>query len=54
MSESGCCIESFLSGTYTTYRGCALAVVFRSEPGPVKVTACGETLGMASATVAFE
>ena len=46
--------ESFLSGTYTTYRGRALAVVFCSEPGTVTITARSEALGMASATVAFE
>ena len=47
-------VESFLSGTYTTYRGRALAVVFRSEPGTVTVTARGEALGVAAATIMFE
>ena len=46
--------ESFLSGTYTTYRGRALAVVFRNEPGAVTIMARSETLGTASATVRFE
>ena len=46
--------ESFLSGTYTTYRGRALAVVFCSEPDTVTIAARSEALGMASATVAFE
>ena len=46
--------ESFLSGTYTTYHGRALAVVFRSEPGIVTITSRSATLGSASATVSFE
>ena len=46
--------ESFLSGTYTTYRGRALAVVFCREPGIATITARSETLGTASATVRFE
>ena len=45
--------ESFLSGSYTTYRGRALAVVYRADPGMVRVTAKGKSLPAASASVAF-
>ena len=45
--------ESFLAGSYTTYRGRALAVVHRDAPGSVTVSARGKTLPVATATVEF-
>ena len=45
--------ESFLSGTYTTYRGRAMAVVHRADAGTARVSVKGETLAAASAEVVF-
>ena len=45
--------ESFLSGTYTTYRGRAMAVIHRAEPGTARVTVKGDALAPASAQVVF-
>ncbi len=46
--------ERFYSGSYTTYRGRALAAVFRQTPGTVKVTVTGSTLPAATCVVTFE
>lgn len=45
--------ESFLEGAYTTYRGQALAVVYRDEPGMATITASGQTLESVTTTLAF-
>ncbi len=45
--------ESFLSGEYTTYRGHALAIVYRATPGTVRLTVHGASLGKATADIAF-
>ncbi len=45
--------ESFIEGSYTTYRGRALAVVHRNEPGNVTFTAKGVSLGSVTAQIAF-
>ena len=46
--------ESFLSGAYTTYRGRAMAVVHRAQPGAARVSVKGATLALATAEVLFE
>ena len=45
--------ESFLDGAYTTYRGRAMAVVRRTEPGTAILTARGETLAARSCEIEF-
>ena len=45
--------ESFLKGAYTTYRGRALAIVYRTEPGVATLTACGETLSPGTVNIDF-
>lgn len=45
--------ESFLAGAYTTYRGKAMAVVYRNEPGTATVVVKGKTLAPASTSVTF-
>ncbi len=45
--------ESFLAGSYTTYRGRAIAVVHRSGPGNATLVATGPTLGTASVLIPF-
>ena len=45
--------ESFLSGEYTTYRGHALAIVYRATPGTVRLTVHGASLGKATADITF-
>lgn len=45
--------ESFLDGAYTTYRGRALAVVYRSEPGTATISVKGETLAPSTASITF-
>ncbi|MBQ9043417.1 MAG: DUF4982 domain-containing protein [Eggerthellaceae bacterium] len=46
--------ESYLSGTFTTYRGRAMAVVYSAEPGMAKVTVEGTTLGTVTAVVEWD
>ncbi len=45
--------ESFLSGSYTTYRGRALAIVHHEDPDTATVTASGRTLPPVSITIAL-
>lgn len=45
--------ESFLDGAYTTYRGRAMAIVWRDEPGCAIITVTGQTLESATADIAF-
>ncbi|MBQ1450441.1 MAG: hypothetical protein IIZ12_05880, partial [Eggerthellaceae bacterium] len=46
--------ESFLDGVYTTYRGRAMAVIHRADPGVAVLTVKGTTLQPVSAEVLFE
>lgn len=46
--------ERFESGEYTTYRGRALAVVYRAEAGVAKLTAQAEGLPAATQEITFE
>lgn len=46
--------ESFLDGTYTTYRGRAMAVIHRTEPGAAVLTIEGTTLPSVFTEVRFE
>ena len=45
--------ESFLAGSYTTYRGWAQAVVYRSEPGVAMLTVSAPGLGSSTVQVEF-
>lgn len=45
--------ESYLAGSFDTYRGHALAVVYRTEPGIVTLSASGATLPAATCVVEF-
>ena len=45
--------ESFLDGVYTTYRGRAMAVVYRETPGIATLTAKSGTLPNATASIEF-
>ena len=45
--------ERFTTGSYTTYRGQALAIVYRSTPGCATLTASCSSLPPASASIAF-
>ena len=45
--------ESFLDGAYTTYRGRAMAVVRREEPGTAVLTVRGATLAARACEVEF-
>ena len=45
--------ESFLTGTYTTYRGWAQAIVYRAEPGTATLVVRSETLPQATVRVEF-
>lgn len=45
--------ESYLTGIYTTYRGCALAVVYRANPGVATLTATGVSLPSATCKIEF-
>lgn len=46
--------ESYLTGKFTTYRGRAMAVVHRAEPGAAKLVVKGATLAEISTEVLFE
>ena len=46
--------ESFLEGAYTTYRGRALAIVYRDEAGAAVLTARGKTLPAVSVSIDFK
>lgn len=47
-------VESYLSGTFTTYRGRAMAVVRRSEPGRATLVVEGAVLGTVTAVVEWD
>ena len=46
--------ESFLTGTYTTYRGRSMAVVLRDEPGSATVTVQSATMDDTSISIDFD
>ena len=46
--------ESFLDGAYTSYRGHAMAVIHRAEPGVAVLTVEGATINQVSVEVPFE
>jgi hypothetical protein len=45
--------ENYLAGSYTTYRGRALAVVYRADSGIATLTAAGETYPAVSCDIQF-
>ena len=46
--------ESFLTGTYTTYRGRAMAIVYRETPGVATLTVHGTTLKTTTTQIEFK